>query len=167
MDTKNRTNQLISRERLAQLALIEDSSESISVGGLACDLGLVGQVNNVSSVAFGKLVELVRRARNLSQLALAELAEIDCLELIEIERGQGLVPEPRTIHQLAKVLELPYGELLELSGLARSRGKSLDQDAIRFAAKSGSVGKLTREEHDALEEFVRVLVDRSKKDVRQ
>jgi len=52
---------------------------------------------------------------------------------------------------------LPKDRLLQLSGNMIVRDRSLGQQAVKFAARSESVQKLSRQEHQALEEFVKYL----------
>ncbi len=61
------------------------------------------------------------------------------------------------MYQLAKTLRLPNVRLLQISGNTIARDKRLGEHALRFAAQSESVGKLSDEEQDALEEFVKYL----------
>jgi hypothetical protein len=81
-------------------------------------------------------------------------------ELIEIERNLHYTPEPRTVYQLAKTLELPSERMLELSGNLVVCDSSLGQEAVRFAARSESVEKLSKDEQRALEEFVKFLSEK-------
>jgi HTH-type transcriptional regulator, competence development regulator len=110
--------------------------------------------------AFGRLINLWRRKRGLRMDALADTAQIDLTELIEIERNLHYTPEPRTVYHLAKTLGLPSERMLELSGNLVVRDSSLGQEAVRFAARSESVEKLSKDEQRALEEFVKFLSEK-------
>jgi hypothetical protein len=107
--------------------------------------------------AFGRLVSLSRRNKNLSPEKLAEMARIDLDELVSIEQIPSFVPEPRTVCQLAKVLNLPEDKMMELSGNTVSRDQKLKDNAVKFAASAQSLDKLSRDEKRALEEFVKQL----------
>jgi hypothetical protein len=48
--------------------------------------------------------------------------------------------------------------MLQLSGNMIVRDTTLGEQAVRFAARSESVEKLNKEEHTALEEFVKYLI---------
>jgi hypothetical protein len=50
---------------------------------------------------------------------------------------------------------------MELAGLVQRRDDKLTAAAVRFAAKAEPMAKLSPEERDALEEFVRVLAESS------
>jgi transcriptional regulator with XRE-family HTH domain len=107
--------------------------------------------------AFGRLINLWRRKKGLRMDQLADRARIDMGELVAIEHDIYYTPEPRTVYQLAKILGLSIKRMLQLSGNAIVRDSTLGQEAVRFAARSESVEKLTKDEHRALEEFVKFL----------
>ena len=118
-------------------------------------------------VAFGTLISFRRRALKLSLENLAERARIELDELLRIEDDPTYVPEPRTVHQLAGELKLPTPQLLILSGNASSQNMQLNRAALKFAARSRAVEKLNREETEALNEFVKVLVSQTAAEKRQ
>lgn len=112
-----------------------------------------------SRVAFGRLVQLSRRGQRLSVEEFAEKADIDVTELLNIERT-ACIPEPRTVHQLSGILNIGIKKLLQLSGLTKEREAGLVEEAVRFAARSESLEKLSAEEVHALEHFVSVLSEK-------
>lgn len=114
------------------------------------------QADNIL-IVFGRLINLWRRKKGLRIDELADKARIDLAELIAIEQDIHYSPEPRTVYQLAKILGLPGDRMLQLSGNTIVRDPTLGEEAIRFAAHSESVEKLTRDEQRALEEFVKFL----------
>jgi len=134
----------------------------MTVGGLAQEASLF-EVSltpaPVAKSAFAKLIELRRRELRLSVAQLAERAEVDVADLLGIELGKDDVPELRTIAKLAQALKLPAQKLVELSGLAIPKNARFAEAVVRFAAKSEPVDKLSREEHEALEEFVKFLAE--------
>ncbi len=117
-------------------------------------------------IAFGKFVNLMRRRRGLSMEQLAEAAEVDASELLVIEDDLHHVPEPRTIYKLAQTFEVSQRRLMQLAGLTAANDAGLRQEAVRFAARSESVQKLTPEESSALEAFVAVLSEQEPKRVK-
>lgn len=135
----------------------------VSAGRLARDLDALGtpapEHDALKMTAFSKLIELRRRSCGFTPEVLAERADIDLAELVDIEQ-RGTTPEPRTIHRLADTLKLPLQGLMELSGLAEPRNHRIGESAVRFAARSESIAKLTPEQREALEEFVRQLDQR-------
>jgi len=112
--------------------------------------------------AFAKLVSLKRRDKSLTPEKLANQARIDLDELISIEQNPGYVPEPRTVCNLASVLNLPQEEMLQLSGNKVLRNEKLVAHAERFAANAPSMEKLNSAEKRALEEFVKTIISSSK-----
>ena len=113
-----------------------------------------------SNPAFGRLINLWRRNKGFRIDELAQKARVDVTELIEIERNIHYTAEPRTVFQLAKTFGIPEDKMLQLSGNLTVRDSSLGQEAVRFAARSESVEKLSKEEQRALEEFVKFLSER-------
>ena len=155
----------VNREWLQRMADAEDQCASVSVGGLAHELGSLRSVPPdqmpLTQIAFGKLVELSRRQLGLSWEELARRADIDVAELLSIERVKNVKVEPRTIFKLSQVLELPPTRLMELAGLAIRSDHHLDDAAVHFAACSEPVDKLSSDEQRALQEFVKTLASLS------
>jgi len=160
----------LSKEWLRQRAALDDKAE-VSAGTLDLDRLPAMRPSNVISMqaaaeaespnpAFGRLINLWRRKKGFRIEVLADKARIDVSELIEIERNLNFVPEPRTVYQLAKTLDLPSERMLELSGNLLLRDSSLGKEAVRFAARSESVEKLSKDEQMALEEFVKFLSEK-------
>jgi len=145
---------------LRQMAEGEETCRSVSVGGMASDLGLLRVAPSETQRVFGRLIEFARRRQSLSVEQLAKEADVDLSEIVEIETNDELVPQVRTVFQLATVLKLPSGRLLEVAGLAKPRPE-VSTAALTFAARSESTAQLTPEERSAFEEFVKVLVDLS------
>jgi transcriptional regulator with XRE-family HTH domain len=159
-----------SKEWLRRRAALDDKAD-VSAGTLNLNRLPGSRTSRVVSIqasaetdspnpAFGLLINLWRRNKGLRIEVLAEKARIDAAELIEIERNLNYVPEPRTVYQLAKTLDLPGERMLELSGNLMVRDSSLGQEAVRFAARSDSVERLSKEEQRALEEFVKFLSEK-------
>jgi HTH-type transcriptional regulator, competence development regulator len=150
---------------LLRMAEAEDNCE-LAVGGLAHDVGLFEQPQDQSFApptksAFARLIELRRREQRLSVEQLAERADVELPELLDIVHGElSSPPEVRTVFNLATALKLPEQRLMQLAGLAEPKDEGFTEAAVRFAARSESIDKLTREEHKALEEFVKFLAEK-------
>ena len=143
----------------------EEDNCIISVGGLAYRLAAETNASEeeipdaARRVAFARLVELSRRKQRLTVEQLAERADVDVSQLIEIEEGENVSPEPRTVYRLAQVLNFPQERMMVMSGLARTRDRHLTEATVRFAARSEPVNVLSPEEEEALQEYVKVLVE--------
>jgi transcriptional regulator with XRE-family HTH domain len=109
---------------------------------------------------FGRLINMRRRERGLTLERLADIARIDLDELVGIEQVPGYTPEPRTVCQLAATLKLPKNRLLQLSGCVEEQDEDLTQQSVRFAARSDALEKLTREQKQALDEYIRFLEEK-------
>lgn len=114
-------------------------------------------------IAFGKFVNLMRRRRGYSMEELAQAADLDASELLVIEDDVHYIPEPRTVFKLAQTFEVSQQRLMQLAGLVVANDAGFRQEAVRFAARSEAVQKLTPEESSALEAFVAVLSEREPK----
>ena len=108
-------------------------------------------------IAFGKFVNLMRRREGRSIEELASAADVDASELLVIEDDLRHVPGPRTVYKLAQHFRVPQPRLMELAGLTVANDVGLREEAVRFAARSEAVQKLSKEELAALEAFVSVL----------
>ena len=113
-------------EWLLEMADIEDSCRSVSVGGMAADLGMLPPVPADSHRVFGRLVEFARHTKQLSVEQLAAQADIDLAEIVEIEKHDDAIPQLRTVYRLAQVLSLPASRLMEVAGLAAPRPEISD-----------------------------------------
>ena len=157
-DSKNRA----SREWLLKMAELEDSVQSIAVGGMAEEMGMVPSRNADYPRVLSRLVELARRKHGLTVEKLAESSRVELADLVRIEDDDEYQPSVRTVYQLAATLKLPAEKLLALAGLVESKpNQGLNEAAVLFAARSETNAKLTRSEKDALDEFVKVLVEGS------
>lgn len=107
--------------------------------------------------ALSALVQLLRKRDNLSEEELATRARIEVTEIRKIEYDRSYVPAPRTIYQLEQTFKLPRRTLVKLSGLTKTHSKEFTEEALRFAAHSKSIQKITRHERRLLNEFVKFL----------
>ncbi|HVR57014.1 MAG TPA: helix-turn-helix transcriptional regulator [Pseudolabrys sp.] len=108
-------------------------------------------------LAFGKLVNLLRRKRNWSIEELAKHAQVDTAELLLIEKEGRHQTEPHTVYQLANVFQLNFKGLQQLAGLTVVRNSQVVTEAVRFAASSDSIEKLSKKESEDVEQFVAAL----------
>lgn len=148
---------------LQRMADAEERCPSIAVGGLASDLGLHSQQREPSALAWvnaatalAKLVELWRRQQRLTVEEFARRSNLTEAEVVGIESGE-LVPDPRALFQVSQVIPVSYDKLLHVAGHVRQRDERLSNAAVRFAARSESMEKLTRQEEEALHDFVNQL----------
>jgi transcriptional regulator with XRE-family HTH domain len=138
----------------------EDDNSSLSVGGLAHTLGVLqapDPMDAAAKTAFAKLVEFRRRERGLTVEALAGKANVELADLIALENDGNAMPEPGMVFKLAEVLELPPQRLMQLSGLMESKDDGFKNAVVRFAARSKPVEVLSKEEHEALAELVKIM----------
>ncbi|MCE9556628.1 MAG: helix-turn-helix domain-containing protein [Planctomycetes bacterium] len=145
---------------LRHMADAEDRCRSVAVAGLAQELGMLQNPAWERPRILGRLIEYARRDKGLSLEALAKAADVGLAEVVAIEMEADVLPLPRTVVQIAQVLGLPAATITELAGLARPQ-KMLSEAAVRFAARSEPTARLSIDEREAFEEFVKVIVETS------
>lgn len=104
---------------------------------------------------FQQFMQFLRRKMGLTIDELAKKTGIDREELAAIERGA--VPEPIVLNYLSNFYNVPAQQMLRLAGVVRDQDETLQRQASRFAAQSESFDTLTREEKQALDEFLAYL----------
>lgn len=110
-----------------------------------------------TQIAFGRAVHLLRRQNRLTMEKLAEDVRIELTELVSIENDPHHRPEPRTVSQLAHSFKVDPKAFQQLAGNAVIRDTRMREEAARFAARAGSIERLSREEAEALEQFIAAL----------
>jgi transcriptional regulator with XRE-family HTH domain len=140
-----------------------EDMELLCTGGLMPKLqqdNLGGSTAELTRTAFIRLLELTRLERGLTHEQFASKANVDVAELVSLETKPDYMPTPRTIFKLAGFLNVPTKRLMALAGLVQLKDAEFDDAAVRFAANSGPVEKLSSEEHKALREYVKFLCER-------
>jgi HTH-type transcriptional regulator, competence development regulator len=108
-------------------------------------------------VAFSALVDLMRRKVGLSVDDLAKAAGVSLDDLVLSINDQHHTPEPLTVVRLADYFNLEKKKLAQLAGMTMVRERAVHEQAMRFAARSGSLEGLTKEQEEALNAFVAYL----------
>lgn len=104
----------------------------------------------------GALLQMLRRREGLSIEELAQNARVAVSELRHIELDPAFDPNPRTIFQLEQYFKLPDRSLVFLSGAVRV-DDNVREEAVRFAAHSERISRLTKEQLKHLNQFVKFL----------
>lgn len=107
--------------------------------------------------AFGLMVRQLRLRESQTIAELATDASILADELEAIEQDPHYQPRPRTVVYLAKTLNIALPKMMKLSGIATVVDTELEEEALKFAAKSDGVSTLNVEERRTLNEFVKFL----------
>jgi transcriptional regulator with XRE-family HTH domain len=105
------------------------------------------------------LLIMLRRRDNLDESELATKAKVEEAEIKRIEFDSGYLPSPRTIYNLEKAFALPGGVLAKLSGAIVHHSPAMEERVMEFAANAKSMGKLSREEKQLLNAFVKFLTE--------
>lgn len=129
---------------------------------LPADLNAAGDEKVVRLVgAFGVLIRQLRRQHQWTIEELAAKARVDAEELRQIERDPHFRPRPRVVHQLSSVFKVPERPLMKLSGATITHDQDFQEEAMRFAAKSDDMSKLSRDEQRALKDYVKYLTEQA------
>jgi transcriptional regulator with XRE-family HTH domain len=107
--------------------------------------------------AFGTFVRMLRRKERLTVTELAGQVRVDEEELRSIERDPHHKPRPRTVHQLAKRFKIEPRRMMKLSGATANTNQKVHEEALRFAAKSDDINRLTPDEQRMLAEFAKYV----------
>jgi transcriptional regulator with XRE-family HTH domain len=105
------------------------------------------------------LLIMLRRRDNIDESELAIKANVDEEEVRRIEYDSGYLPSPRTIYNLEQAFSLPAGVLAKLSGAIKPNSPTMEERVTQFAANAKSIGKLSKEERQLLNEFVKFLTE--------
>ncbi len=109
--------------------------------------------------AFRLFVQMLRRRRGLTVDDVARQAGLPRDEVISLERTPGGRPTVEAIHRLSELYDVPESKLMALAGIVKDVPDPIRSQASRFVARSESFVKLTREERQAVDEFLGVLKD--------
>ncbi len=146
---------------MRQAAELEDRHESVAIGGLASEFGMLECASDEGPKVLGRLVEWRRRQLGLSEEELAKRAGLGLSDVRAIEQDdEAAIKRAMMIHKVAEALDLPSHRLAILAGLASVRDEAFAQATLRFAAKS-STAELSKEQRRVLEEYVKVLLQNS------
>ena len=105
------------------------------------------------------LLIMLRRRDNLDETELASKANVEETEIRRIEFDSSYLPSPRTIFNLERAFSLPSGVLAKLSGAIVHHSPAMEERVMEFAANAKSIGKLSKEEKQLLNAFVKFLTE--------
>lgn len=100
---------------------------------------------------FGSLLRQAREVRELSGSDVARAAGISAAYLSKLESDAVKKPSPHVLHQLSEALEVPYTDLMRLSGY-RVPGEPSEKPAQTLGA--ALFADLTDDERDELLEYL-------------
>jgi transcriptional regulator with XRE-family HTH domain len=117
--------------------------------------------NETMNYAFRELLRGLRKKTGMKIDEFASKSGIDQEEVLRMERNGCYRPTPLALHKLSKFYGIPQRRLAVLAGAVRNVPAELEQEVSRFAAQSESFAKLTPEEQQILDEFVKFLREES------
>jgi transcriptional regulator with XRE-family HTH domain len=134
------------------------TQETAAAGVRAGSAAVVGARNVVQlRISLGVLVRQLRVRDRLTIAELSQKADVTEEELRRVEHDPHFTAGPRLIFQLSSYFGVPLTKLSQLSGATHVVDRILYNQAVRFAAHSDDVSRLTDDERTALEAFVTLL----------
>lgn len=112
---------------------------------------------------FREVIKGLRRQRGLKIEQFAKKAGIDKKDVLAMERNVNYLPTPLILDKLSQFFGVSHRKLATLAGAFKDVSPEFKHEASSFAAKSESFSKLTDEEKQTLDEFVKFLRDEGKK----
>ena len=125
--------------------------------GARMDVNLGEEPGTVTPYVFRTFMQFLRREQGLTLDELARQTKIPRRDLAAIEQEEGYRPSSRTMDQLSRFYQLSPVKLAALAGASAQPADEVREPVHRFAARSESFSKLSREERRALEELAAVL----------
>jgi HTH-type transcriptional regulator, competence development regulator len=110
-----------------------------------------------------KLGTFLAAARNKLGMSLRSVEKqtgISNAYLSQLEHGKIQVPAPQNLHKVAELYKVPYELLMELAGHPVPKGTAAATPAT--AAVASRIGSITREEEDALVEYLQFIRQRKR-----
>lgn len=123
----------------------------------AAPYGTVRPEDNIIQFVFREVVQGLRRQRGLTVDQFAQKLGADRDEVLGMERTPGYRPRPVLLYKLSQFSGIPQRRLALLAGAIARVPADVREEASRFAAKSESFAKLSRDEQRLLDEFVKFL----------
>jgi len=121
-----------------------------------------GQDSETIQYVFREIIKGLRCEKGLGINEFAKRSGINRDEVVAMERKPNYRPTPLTLHRLSKFYGIPQQKLAYLARAIKDIPSGIRQEVSRFAAKSESFAKLTNEEKNTLDEFVKFLRSESK-----
>ena len=101
--------------------------------------------------SFGSVLRQAREVRGLSAIETAKAAGISAAYLSKLENDAVKRPSPQVLHPLAKVLGVPYAELMVLVGY---RVPGFDGPVVPASIGAALFADITDDERDELVEYL-------------
>jgi HTH-type transcriptional regulator, competence development regulator len=105
----------------------------------------------------GQILADARRRRKLTLRAVQESIGISNAYLSQLETGKVGAPSPVVLHKLSELYQLSYATVMQEAGYPVPADLGETDSGVRLAAR---VGETTREEEDALVEYLMFLRSR-------
>ncbi len=108
----------------------------------------------------GEVLQVARGRKQLSLRAVEKATGISNAYLSQLESGKIQQPSPVNLHKLSELYDLSYAEVLGLAGYPVPSEGAADSEN---SASRSRLGPVTREEEDALVEYLEFMRSRKKR----
>lgn len=108
----------------------------------------------------GRLLADARKRKGLTLRAVQKAVGISNAYLSQLETGKVQAPSPIVLHKLSELYEVPYATVMQEAGYPLPETVKETDSATRLAAR---VGPTTREEEDALVDYLMFLRSRNQR----
>jgi transcriptional regulator with XRE-family HTH domain len=115
--------------------------------------------------SLGEYLKTARVNKDLTLRKVESLTSISNPYLSQLEGDKIKQPSPNMLHKLSELYEVPYETVMKLAGYPMHGGnRSNDSSAAsRVAQFASRIGHVTKQEEDALFEYLEFLRSRGKK----
>src|SRR5262249_15210711 len=108
----------------------------------------------------GRLLADARKRKRLTLRAVQDVVGISNAYLSQLETGKVQSPSPIVLHKLSELYDLPYATVMQEARYPLAKTVKESDSATRLAAR---VGETTREEEDALVDYLMFLRSRNQR----
>lgn len=108
----------------------------------------------------GTLLADARKRKRLTLRAVQDAVGISNAYLSQLETGKVQSPSPIILHKLSELYGLPYAAVVQEAGYPLPETAKETDSATRLAAR---IGETTREEEDALVDYLMFLRSRNQR----
>ncbi len=112
------------------------------------------------SQTLGEILQAGRERKGLSLRAVEKITGISNAYVSQLESGKIQQPSPINLHKLSELYEIPYTEVLGSVGYPVP---SQTEEESSTAGLGSRLGRITREEEDAVIQYLEFMRSRNKR----
>jgi transcriptional regulator with XRE-family HTH domain len=113
-----------------------------------------------SNFTLGQFLKMTREKKGFSLRGVEKETGISNAYLSQLEGDKIKQPSPTLLHKLCELYDVPYSTVMDLAGYPTTQAEEEPPHGRKLAAR---LGRVTKEEEDALVEYLEFLRSRRKK----